>query len=131
MHFRKSHVLTAIVLSCLAGGALAQGTAGGYTAAEGGGEASPLEARLSGKVLVGTYTRDGSPYVLEFRSDKTLVDNRGGEGRWWIDDKGDYCREWASGPLAGNSGCYEILVHGARVAIYADDAKVIDGELTE
>lgn len=131
MYFRKRCIVTAVILSCLAGGVLAQGSAGGYTAAEPAGEASPLEARLSGKVLMGTYIRDGSPYVLEFRSDKTLVDNRGGAGRWWIDDKGDYCREWTSGPLAGNSGCYEILVHGARVAIYADDTKVIDGELTE
>ncbi len=131
MQLRKSWMIVGMSLSLLTGGALAQGSAGGETAAGPAAQGSPMAQRLSGRVFVGTYMRDGSPYVLDFRADGTLTDNRNAKGRWWIDDNGDYCREWETGPLAGNSGCYEILVHGARVAIYAGDDKVLDGELIE
>lgn len=127
MRIGKNWVAMGAAFSCLAGAALAAEPAAGDDARQ--AYKAEVEAALSGSVFTGTYARDNSPYVLEFGADGTLKDNRAGEGRWWVNDDGEYCREWSTGPLAGTSACLEVIVHGKRMAVYSGNDKVLDGAI--
>jgi hypothetical protein len=89
-----------------------------------------VEALLSGATLNGIYLRTQSAYTLEFRADGTLADKDGAAARWWVNDGGQYCREWLSGRLAGNQACMDIVREGNKVDIYSNGKKVAAGELS-
>lgn len=128
MHIR-AHWLAGLVLGCTAMVAVAQDKDAGYGAGQASAVQAELKEKLSGATFIGTYLRDGSPYVMEFGADGQLRDNRQRSGRWWINEKGEYCREWTSGPHSGSASCLEILVHGARMALYSGNERLMDGEL--
>lgn len=88
-----------------------------------------VQALLSGAILTGTYLRTNSPYELEFRADGSLVNQRGESARWWVNDSGQYCREWIDGRLAGNEACMKITHDDNRISIYSGGRKVAEGEL--
>jgi len=90
---------------------------------------SELASRLAGAVFTGVYLRAGTPYRMDFGVDGTLTDSAGREGRWWVNEAEEYCREWTSGPMAGVTTCMEVIVHLGRVAIFSGDEKVLEGEL--
>jgi hypothetical protein len=129
MRFGKKWMIVGAALSCLTGVALAAEPASDYEAQRASEYKAEIEKALTGAVFTGTYARDNSPYVLQFGEDGTLTDNRNSEGRWWVSDQGEYCREWSTGPLAGTSACLEVLVHGKRMAVYSGNDKVLDGQL--
>lgn len=129
MRYGRKGLLVGLMCGLVTGVALAQAQSGDYAAGEASGPKAELEAALGGAVFTGTYTRDGSPYVLQFGTDGSLKDNRERTGRWWANDQGEYCREWANGPMAGTSACLEVLIHGKRMAVYSGDEKVLAGEL--
>lgn len=129
MRVGKKWMVLGVALSCLTGVALAAEPASGYAEQPENTRKAELEKALGGSVFTGTYMRDNSPYVLEFGEDGSLKDNHAGEGRWWVSDDAEYCREWSAGPLAGTSVCLEIIVHGKRMAVYQGNDKVLDGEL--
>jgi len=89
-----------------------------------------VEQLLKGTTLNGIYLRTQSEYRLEFRSDGTLINQAGAEGRWWVSEEGQYCREWLSGPLTGNQACLEIVKAGEQIEIYSQGKKVAEGRLT-
>ncbi|MDX9741845.1 MAG: hypothetical protein RBT81_11800 [Gammaproteobacteria bacterium] len=88
-----------------------------------------VETLLSGATLNGIYLRSQSAYTLEFRADGTLMDKNGAGARWWVNDSGQYCREWLSGRLAGNKACMDLARDGQRITIYSNGKKVAEGEL--
>lgn len=88
-----------------------------------------VEALLTGATLKGTYLRTGSPYTLEFRADGALIKGSGGNGRWWVNSQGQYCREWLSGRLQGNQACLDLALEGDTLAIYSRDKRVAEGRL--
>lgn len=88
-----------------------------------------VEALLKGATLEGTYLRTQSGYRLVFREDGTLEDAREAGARWWVNDKGQYCREWLSGPLAGNAGCMDLRFEGERIQLFFDGRQVAEGLL--
>ncbi len=88
-----------------------------------------LETRLAGATFKGIYIRAGTPYTLDFGRDGSLSDSAGRTGRWWVDDAGEYCREWKDGPMAGVETCMEVIFHLGKVAIYSGDDKVLEGEI--
>lgn len=92
-------------------------------------EHSELAQRLSGAVFTGVYLRAGTSYRMDFGADGRLTDSAGREGRWWVDEAQQYCREWTSGPMSGVTTCMEMVVHGDRVAIFSEGEKVLEGEL--
>ncbi len=106
----------------LGGASLAQADASSSAANE-------LKTTLSGATFSGTYLRAGTPYTMAFGEDGRLSDSAGREGRWWVDESGDYCREWETGPMAGVTTCMEVIIHMGRVAIYSGDEKMLEGEL--
>lgn len=89
-----------------------------------------VEAMLAGASFVGVYLRTESAYVLNFGRDGTLTDSTGAKARWWVSDRGEYCREWLDGKLAGNKGCMGLESQDGQVALYADGRKVAEGVLT-
>lgn len=91
--------------------------------------AASLGERLAGSSFKGIYVRAGTQYSMEFGRDGNLSDSAGRSGRWWVDDQGLYCREWADGPMAGVETCMEVIFHLGRVAIYSGDDKVLEGEI--
>lgn len=119
--------LTGVMACCLAGAAIAAEPADGYDAEQAGTYQAEIKKALTGAAFSGVYVRDNSPYTLHFDADGKLTDNRGGVGRWWVSDKGEYCREWTAGPVAGSNACMEILIHGERMAVYSGDDRVLDG----
>lgn len=123
MRMQKYGIMT-LAVACMTGAAMAQDAPKPVNA-----EAARTHEALSGAAFIGTYLRDNSPYTLEFGADGKLADNRGQTGRWWIRENGDYCREWTTGAHAGKEVCMEILVHGERMALYANNERVIVGEL--
>ncbi len=90
-----------------------------------------VEVMLSGKTLKGVYLRTKSPYVLRFGADGGLVNQVGAKGKWWVNDKVQYCREWASGKLKGNKACMDLAPTPNGVAIYYRGKKVAEGGLTD
>lgn len=92
---------------------------------------SEVDALLRGKTLEGVYLRTASAYRLVFGRDGKLVNQEGAEGRWWVDEKGQYCREWTSGALQGNKACLGIGRSGDAIAVYHGDRKVAEGKLVE
>jgi hypothetical protein len=88
-----------------------------------------VEALLSGARLHGTYLRTGTDYTLEFHPDGRLTDGRGKAARWWVNEQGQYCREWLSGRLAGNQACMDIQTSGQYIELHANGKKVAEGEL--
>ncbi len=88
-----------------------------------------VETMLSGATLTGVYLRSQSHYVLNFSPDGTLVDAGGAEARWWVNDSGQYCREWSSGRLAGNHACMDLVREGDGIGIYSDGNRVAEGRL--
>ena len=88
-----------------------------------------VEALLKGKTLKGVYLRTKSAYVLSFGADGGLVNQVGAKGRWWVGDKGQYCREWTSGQLQGNKACMDLAKTNVGVAIYHRGKKVAEGTL--
>lgn len=88
-----------------------------------------VEVLLKGATLQGVYLRTGSAYTLEFREDGQLVDGRGAAARWWVNDQGQYCREWLSGQLAGNRACMDIRQEGRHIQLYSAGKRVAEGEL--
>ncbi|GAB4302162.1 MAG: hypothetical protein Kow0096_23510 [Thiohalomonadaceae bacterium] len=113
-------LLTLMALALLAGAAAAED----YLRNK-----AEVEALLSGATLNGVYLRTQSAYTLEFRADGTLVDKNGAGARWWVNDSGQYCREWLSGRLAGNQACMDLAREGQRVVVYSNGKKVAEGEL--
>lgn len=111
----------------LAGAAVAAEPASGQEGRPASAYKTDLEAALTGAAFSGNYVRDGSPYSLHFGADGMLQDNRGNEGRWWVNGEGEYCREWSTGPLAGSDACMEVLIHGRRMAVYSGDERVLNG----
>ena len=93
--------------------------------------AMSLESRLAGATFQGIYIRAGTPYTMNFGRDGSLADSAGRTGRWWVDDEGQYCREWADGPMAGVETCMEVIFHLGKVAIYSGDDKVLEGEIVQ
>jgi hypothetical protein len=88
-----------------------------------------LGERLAGASFQGLYIRAGTPYTMDFGRDGSLSDSAGRTGRWWIDDQGQYCREWQDGPMAGVETCMEVIFHLGKVAIYSGEDKVLEGEI--
>ncbi|MEO5336505.1 MAG: hypothetical protein H7841_06390 [Magnetospirillum sp. WYHS-4] len=93
-------------------------------------EKTKVEGLLKGRTLEGTYLRTGSPYRLVFGADGGLVNQEGAQGRWWVDDQGQYCREWTSGALQGNRACLGVAqaVDGG-IAFLHEGRKVAEGRL--
>ncbi|HRP74082.1 MAG TPA: hypothetical protein PK725_00875 [Rhodocyclaceae bacterium] len=89
-----------------------------------------VEAMLKGATLTGVYLRTQSRYVLKFGEDGMLVDTSGAGARWWVSDVGQYCREWLTGNLAGNSACMDLVRDGDHISIYSNGNKVAEGELS-
>ncbi len=89
-----------------------------------------VRGMLEGATLHGTYLRTGSEYVLEFGTDGRLVKPDGDEGRWWVNDTGQYCREWLTGRLAGNTACLDLSIEGEGIAIHSNGRKVAEGQLS-
>lgn len=89
-----------------------------------------VETMLKGATLTGVYLRTQSRYVLKFGQDGTLADTSGARARWWVSDTGQYCREWLTGRLAGNSACMDLVRDGDRISIYSNGIKVAEGELS-
>lgn len=87
------------------------------------------EALLKGKTLKGVYLRTKSAYVLQFQADGSLVNQVGAKGRWWVNETGQYCREWTSGRLQGNKACMDLAETEAGVAIFHRGKKVAEGSL--
>lgn len=114
-------LLTLLTLALLAGTAAAED----YLR-----DKAEVEALLSGATLNGVYLRTQSAYTLEFRADGTLVDKNGAGARWWVNDSGQYCREWLTGKLAGNQACMDLMRAGQRVVIFSNGKKVAEGELS-
>jgi hypothetical protein len=129
MQVGKMGRVIGVALCCLAGAAAAAEPASGYDGQQASAYKAEIEAALTGAAFSGSYVRDGSPYTLHFDADGKLTDNRGGEGRWWVNDEGEYCREWSTGPLAGSNACLEVLIHGKRMAVYSGNERVLDGML--
>lgn len=119
MKFRKLSILTAAVSLILVATPLHAQPA----------EAESLSERLAGATFQGIYIRAGTPYTLNFGRDGSLTDSAGRTGRWWVNDEGDYCREWEDGPMAGVETCMEMIFHLNKVAIYSDEDKVLEGEI--
>ncbi|MFA5626556.1 MAG: hypothetical protein WCX90_03820 [Thiohalomonadaceae bacterium] len=88
-----------------------------------------VESMLKGATLQGTYLRTGSSYTLEFRADGTLLNKSGASARWWVNEHGQYCREWLSGKLAGNQACMDLQRDGQQIRLYANGKQVAEGEL--
>lgn len=89
-----------------------------------------VESLLKGKTLKGVYLRTKSPYLLRFGTDGSLVNQVGAKGRWWGNNKGQYCREWKSGKLKGNKACMDMKATAEGVAIYHRGKKVAEGRLS-
>jgi hypothetical protein len=92
-------------------------------------ERDTVESMLSGARLQGTYLRTQSPYTLDFRTDGTLVNTTGEQGRWWVNEQGQYCREWLTGRLQGNKACLDLTVEGDTVAVHSAGKRVAEGRL--
>ncbi|OGT87575.1 MAG: hypothetical protein A2286_00205 [Gammaproteobacteria bacterium RIFOXYA12_FULL_61_12] len=92
---------------------------------------NPAEVRglLNGKRLEGLYLRTQSAYSLSFRKDGSLVDQEGAQGRWWVNEQGQYCRKWETGKLQGHEACLDLALEGGKIAIYSGDKKVAEGAL--
>ncbi|MGF1547558.1 MAG: hypothetical protein ACFCUG_09530 [Thiotrichales bacterium] len=88
-----------------------------------------LTESLAGATFSGTYLRAGSPYSMNFHADGRLSDSAKRSGRWWVDEAGDYCREWTDGPMAGVPACMKWVVNAGRVEIFSGADKVLEGEL--
>ncbi len=86
---------------------------------------------LRGQVLHGTYLRTGSAYRLEFAADGELRNSSGAEGRWWVNDRGQYCRKWLSGRLKGHQACLDLSLEGDGIAIHSQGRKVAEGYLAK
>ena len=84
---------------------------------------------ISGAKLEGVYLRSQSPYSLEFRQDGILVNQRGAQGRWWVNEQGQYCRKWETGKLKGHEACLDIATEGDKVVIYSNGKRVAEGSL--
>lgn len=90
-----------------------------------------VEQMLAGATFIGVYLRTESAYVLNFGTDGKLTDSTGATARWWVSDKGEYCREWLDGKLAGNKACMGVESEDGQVALYADGKKVAEGILAK
>lgn len=88
-----------------------------------------VETLLKGATLHGTYLRTQSEYVLEFGADGLLRDGKEEGARWWVNELGQYCREWLTGPLAGNEGCMDLQREGQFVRLYFEGRQVAEGSL--
>ena len=88
-----------------------------------------LTASLAGATFAGTYLRAGTPYSMNFHADGRLSDSAKRNGRWWVDEGGNYCREWTDGPMAGVPACMKWVVNAGRVEIFSGEDKVLEGEL--
>lgn len=86
-------------------------------------------ALLKGYKLEGTYLRSNTPITLNFKIDGTLENQRGEQGRWWINQQGQYCRVWSTGRLKGHWTCLDVAKQGDGIAIYSNDKKVAEGTL--
>lgn len=117
--------LLRVVIACMA-----MMLAGMATAQDFMRDRAEVEAMLQGATLTGVYLRSQSRYVLQFGDDGTLVDTSGAVARWWVGDTGQYCREWLTGRLAGNSACMDLARDGDRLSIYSNGNKVAEGELS-
>lgn len=89
-----------------------------------------VETLLSGATFVGVYLRTESAYMLKFGTDGKLTDSTGASARWWVSDKGEYCREWLDGRLAGNKGCMGVVFEDGQVSLHSDGKKVAEGVLS-
>lgn len=87
-------------------------------------------ALLSGTLLKGIYLRTNSPYSLQFNSDGTLVNQRGEQGNWWVNEQGQYCRKWSSGRMQGHQACLDLAIEDDQLVIYSSDKKVAAGTLS-
>lgn len=114
-------LLAAAALSASAGGAMAQNFIT---------DKAEVEKLLSGATFIGVYLRTESAYTLNFGADGKLTDASGANGRWWVDEQGQYCREWLDGKLKGNSGCMGVEFEDGQVALYSKGNKVSEGILT-
>lgn len=91
---------------------------------------SEVETLLSGATFVGIYLRTETAYVLQFGTDGHLTDSTGAKARWWVSDKGEYCREWLDGRLAGNKGCMGVVLEDGQLSLHSDGKKVAEGVLS-
>jgi len=85
---------------------------------------------INGKVLQGTYLRTGSAYSLQFSKDGTLINQREETGKWWVNEQGQYCREWNTGRLSGNKACMHIALEQEKIAFYSRGKRVAVGVLS-
>ncbi|ENO85616.1 hypothetical protein [Thauera linaloolentis] len=117
----RRSLLAAVALSVAAGGAMAQTLIT---------DKAEVEKLLGGATFIGVYLRTESAYTLNFGADGKLTDASGANGRWWVDEQGQYCREWLDGKLKGNSGCMGVEFEDGQLALYSKGKKVSEGILT-
>ncbi|MET0087938.1 MAG: hypothetical protein ABW082_15640 [Sedimenticola sp.] len=118
---RSSRILPSLVLALCA----VQLNAGGFM-----DNPAEVTAMLTGKQLQGTYLRTQSPYSLHFKADGTLVNQRDEKGKWWINEQGQYCREWFTGRLTGNRSCMNLAMEDGVLVFYSKQKRVATGNLS-
>lgn len=110
----------ALLSMMVAGGALAQEVL--HNPAE-------VEALFKGATLQGVYLRTQSAYVLEFGEDGILQGAKEAGARWWVNEQGQYCREWLAGPLTGHEACMDVAVAGEQVVLFSNGKRIAEGVL--
>ncbi len=118
LHFKILTLTSAVILS-------ANSLAADYLSGQ-----AQVTTLIKGKVLHGTYLRTGSAYSLRFGSDGTLVNQREETGKWWVNEQGQYCREWNTGRLSGNRACMHIALEQEKIAFYSRGKRVAVGILS-
>lgn len=88
-----------------------------------------VSAMLAGTILQGTYLRTQSAYSLQFNKDGSLINQKGEQGNWWANEKGQYCRKWSTGRMKGHEACLDLAQEGEQIAIYSNGKKVAIGNL--
>lgn len=88
-----------------------------------------IEALLAGATLHGVYLRTGSAYALTFGKEGVLAGEQHAGARWWVNEQGQYCREWLSGPLAGNEACMDVALSDGQILLFSNGRRVAEGIL--
>ncbi|MCW9025439.1 MAG: hypothetical protein OQK73_12275 [Gammaproteobacteria bacterium] len=91
---------------------------------------SEVSSLLSGQKLNGTYLRTQSAYSLDFHKEGRLVNQKGEQGRWWVNEQGQYCRQWETGRLKGHQTCLDLAREDKKIAIYSKGKRVAVGSLS-
>ncbi|MES9846672.1 MAG: hypothetical protein ABW162_15775 [Candidatus Sedimenticola sp. PURPLELP] len=115
------HVISPIALALF----LLPATAGEYL-----DNKTEVDTLLKGKQLNGLYLRTQSSYSLQFNADGSLSNQRNEKGKWWVNEQGEYCREWLTGRLKGNRSCMNLAQESGELVFYSKDRKVATGTLS-